>query len=62
LQLEGPQARSCAIDSKLRGCDLVRLVEKRTLLNLSDWPHDRIARLRMLLKGGTVIPRTGPPP
>ena len=32
-------------------------VKKRTLLNLSDWPADRIAGFRMLLKGGTVIPR-----
>ena len=31
-------------------------VKKRTLLNLSDWPADRIAGFRMLLKGGTVIP------
>jgi len=31
-------------------------VKKRTLLNLSDWPQDRIAGFRMLLKGGTVIP------
>jgi hypothetical protein len=32
-------------------------VKKRTLLNLSDWPADRIAGFRMLLKGGTVIPQ-----
>ena len=32
-------------------------VKKRTLLNLSDWPHERIAGFKMLLKGGTVIPR-----
>ena len=32
-------------------------VKKRTLLNLSDWPHDRIAGFKMLLKGGTVIPK-----
>ena len=32
-------------------------VIKRTLLNLSDWPADRIAGFKMLLKGGTVIPR-----
>jgi hypothetical protein len=32
-------------------------VKKRTLLNLSDWPHDRIAGFRTLLKGGTVIPK-----
>src|SRR6516225_6905904 len=32
-------------------------VRKRTLLNLSDWPHDRIAGFKMLLKGGTVIPK-----
>src|SRR5260370_14973182 len=31
-------------------------VKKRTLLNLSDWPHERIARFKALLKGGTVIP------
>jgi Transposase DDE domain len=31
-------------------------VKKRTLLNLSHWPQDRIAGFRMLLKGGTVIP------
>jgi len=31
-------------------------VKKRTLLNLSDWPADRIAGFKMLLKGGTVIP------
>src|SRR5215468_1228512 len=27
-------------------------VKKRTLLNLSDWPQDRIAGFKMLLKGG----------
>ena len=32
-------------------------VKKRTLLNLSDWPHERIAGLKALLKGGTVIPK-----
>jgi hypothetical protein len=32
-------------------------VKKRTLLNLSDWPHERIAGLKTLLKGGTVIPK-----
>jgi Transposase DDE domain len=32
-------------------------VKKRTLLNLSDWPADRIAGFKMLLKGGTVIPQ-----
>ncbi len=31
-------------------------VRKRTLLNLSDWPSERIAGFRALLKGGTVIP------
>src|ERR1700756_1208404 len=31
-------------------------VKKRTLLNLSDWPAERIAGFTMLLKGGTVIP------
>ena len=30
-------------------------IKKRTLLNLSDWPADRIAGFKMLLKGGTVI-------
>ena len=35
-------------------------VKKRTLLNLSDWPADRIAGFRMLLKGGTVIPGDQP--
>jgi hypothetical protein len=29
-------------------------IKKRTLLNLSDWPHERIAGLKALLKGGTV--------
>src|SRR5258706_1247587 len=32
-------------------------VKRRTLLNLSDWPHERIAGFKALLKGGTVIPR-----
>jgi hypothetical protein len=27
------------------------------LLNLSDWPADRIAGFKMLLRGGTVIPQ-----
>ena len=31
-------------------------VRKRTLLNLSDWPPERIAGFKTLLKGGTVIP------
>src|SRR6516165_1281766 len=31
-------------------------IKKRTLLNLSNWPADRIAGFKMLLKGGTVIP------
>jgi len=31
-------------------------VKKRTLLNLSDWPADRVAGFKVLLKGGTVIP------
>jgi hypothetical protein len=31
-------------------------VKKRTLLNLSDWPQDRIAGFRMLLRRATVIP------
>src|SRR5712691_10964194 len=32
-------------------------VKKRTLLNLSDWPHERVAGFKALLKGGTVIPK-----
>jgi hypothetical protein len=32
-------------------------VKKCTLLNLSDWPHQRIAGFKALLKGGTVIPQ-----
>src|SRR5580693_402226 len=32
-------------------------VKKRTLLNLSDWPHERIAGFKALLKGATVIPQ-----
>src|ERR1700730_1753221 len=32
-------------------------VKKRTLLNLSDWPHERIAGFKALLKDGTVIPK-----
>ena len=28
-------------------------VKKRTLLNLSDWPRERIAGFKALLKGGT---------
>src|SRR6202047_3380729 len=32
-------------------------VKKRTLLNLADWPHERIAGFKALLKGGTVIPK-----
>src|ERR1700748_745409 len=32
-------------------------VKKRTLLNLSDWPHERIAGFKALLKGRTVIPQ-----
>src|SRR5499427_413921 len=35
-------------------------IKKRTLLNLSDWPADRIAGFKMLLKGGTVIPGDQP--
>src|SRR5260370_7356778 len=31
-------------------------IRKRTLLNLSDWPQERIAGLKALLKGGTVVP------
>jgi len=30
-------------------------VKKRTLLNLSDWPPERIAGFKALLKGGTVV-------
>src|SRR6201997_2621831 len=32
-------------------------VKKRTLLSLSEWPHERIAGVKALLKGGTVIPK-----
>jgi hypothetical protein len=32
-------------------------VKKRTLLNLSDWPNERIAGFKALLKGGIVIPK-----
>src|SRR6201998_4086379 len=32
-------------------------VKKRTLLNLSGWPHERIAGFKALLKAGTVIPK-----
>jgi Transposase DDE domain len=31
-------------------------VRKRTLLNLSDWPRQRVEGLRALLKGGVVMP------
>ena len=31
-------------------------VKKRTLLNLSDWPRERVDGLRALLKGGVVMP------
>ena len=31
-------------------------VKKRTLLNLSDWPHPLVEGLRALLKGGTALP------
>jgi hypothetical protein len=31
-------------------------IRKRTLLNLSDWPSQRVEGLRALLKGGVVIP------
>jgi transposase len=31
-------------------------VRKRTLLNLSDWPRERVEGLRALLKGGVVMP------
>jgi transposase len=31
-------------------------VKKRTLLNLSDWPRSVVEGLRVLLKGGTVLP------
>src|ERR1700740_2194865 len=30
-------------------------IKKRTLLNLSDWPPERIAGFKALLKGGTVV-------
>jgi Transposase DDE domain len=36
-------------------------VKKRTLLNLSDWPAERVEGFRALLKGGVVTPAgTGP--
>jgi Transposase DDE domain len=31
-------------------------IRKRTLLNLSDWPSQRVEGLRALLKGGIVVP------
>jgi len=31
-------------------------VKKRTLLNLSDWPRERVEGLRALLRGGVVAP------
>jgi Transposase DDE domain len=31
-------------------------VKKRTLLNLSNWPPERIAGFKALLKGGTILP------
>jgi hypothetical protein len=31
-------------------------IRKRTLLNLSDWPSERVEGLRALLKGGVVVP------
>ena len=31
-------------------------VRKRTLLNLSAWPRERVEGLRALLKGGVVMP------
>ncbi len=31
-------------------------IRKRTLLNLSDWPAERVEGLRALLKGGVVLP------
>jgi hypothetical protein len=36
-------------------------VRKRTLLNLSDWPAERVEGLRALLKGGVVTPDGGGP-
>ena len=36
-------------------------VKKRTLLNLSDWPAERVEGLRALLKGGVVTPAGGSP-
>jgi hypothetical protein len=35
-------------------------VKKRTLLNLSDWPSERIEAFKILLKGGTAIPAGEP--
>ncbi len=32
-------------------------VKKRTLLNLSDWPRERVAGFKMLLRGGIVLPK-----
>jgi hypothetical protein len=34
-------------------------IKKRTLLNLSDWPAERVEGLRALLKGGVVTPAGG---
>ena len=34
-------------------------VKKRTLLNLSDWPRERVEGLRALLKGGVIMPAGG---
>jgi transposase len=36
-------------------------VRKRTLLNLSDWPRERVEGLRALLKGGMVMPAGSEP-
>jgi hypothetical protein len=36
-------------------------IKKRTLLNLSDWPAERVEGLRALLKGGVVTPAGGGP-
>ena len=45
-----PHRRSCCARA------IARAARKRTLLNLSNWPPERIAGFKTLLKGGTVIP------
>ena len=47
LPARDPAARELSEDGK---------VKKRTLLNLSDWPAERVEGLRGLLKGGVVLP------